>query len=578
VLEAREDALIAAADAIRQGRILALKGLGGFQLIADARRSNVVAELRRRKHREEKPLAIMVPSVAAADALCAPDRNAIRVLCSPQAPIVLAPRRSDAHPQLAENVAPRSPRLGVMLPYTPLHHLLMRELGFPVVATSGNRSDEPICIDSAEALRRLEGIADLFLTHNRPIVRHVDDSVVQIVCDEPVVLRRARGFAPAPVEATTAREPVLAVGAHQKNTVALAAHGNIFLSQHVGDLTTSQAADAFEQAARDLPALYEAPPRIVVCDLHPDYYSSRRAAEWSAQPQRVQHHHAHIAACLAEHRRNELALGVAWDGAGLGLDGTIWGGEFLRGDLCAFERAAHLDCFPLPGGELAAREPRRSALGVLFATFGEAIFEHDDWPPIAAFRVPERRVLRAALRRDVNCPLTSAAGRLFDAVASMLDIRQRVRYEGQAAMELEYAAAESDDEDAYPFELPPSQPQRIDWRPLIRALLADRERGAPRGVIARRFHNTLVDVIAAIAQRFGETTVVLSGGCFQNTLLLSSAIERLKRLGREPLWPRRIPPNDGGVALGQAVVACIRSGGPCDHVFGRARKDHQRSG
>ena len=377
--------------------------------------------------------------------------------------------------RLAMSIAPWNPNLGVMLPYTPLHHLLLRELRFPVVATSGNLSDEPLCTDEHEALERLHGIADVFLVHDRPIVRHVDDSVVRVVLDRELVLRRARGYAPLPVPAADAgpgkglnaeggqmraqsrHTAILAVGAHLKNTVALAIGPQVFISQHIGDLETRQAYSAFCRTAADLQRLYDAKPSLVVCDLHPEYLSTKYAAELGGPVLAIQHHYAHVAACMAENELEGPVLGVSWDGTGYGTDGTIWGGEFLLTDETSFTRVAHLRQFSLPGGEAAIKEPRRTALGLLYALLGAQAFLRHDLFPVRSFTASELAVLRQMLERGVQCPVTSSAGRLFDAVASLVGLRQRVRFEGQAAMELEFAL-EAGRHDAYPMAIKRRRP------------------------------------------------------------------------------------------------------------------------
>ncbi|NOT01886.1 MAG: carbamoyltransferase HypF [Phycisphaerales bacterium] len=563
----RDDALCSAAETIRRGGVLALKGLGGFQLMVDARNPAAVADLRRRKRREDKPFALMASSLLVAEALCAIDPTERLVLQSPQAPIVLMRRREPAASPIAQDVAPGNPYFGIMLPYTPLHHLLMRELGFPVVATSGNVADEPICTDEREAVRRLHGLADVFLVHDRPIVRPVDDSVVRIIRGRETVIRRARGYAPLSMPVANLQASILAVGAQQKNTVALATHGQVFVSQHVGDLTTQPALEAFNRATIDLAALYDARPRLVACDLHPDYVSSKCAERMPGRVVRVQHHHAHVVSCMVENELNGTVLGVAWDGAGYGPDGTVWGGEFLRCDRGGFDRVAHLRLFALPGGDLAAREPRRAALGLLYELFGDRLFDRPDLAPLDAFPESERRILRHVLRNRVNCPVTSSMGRLFDAVASIVGIGQRVNSEGRAATELEFAAESVDDETTYPFTIErvgvqdnspissgATAPWVIDWGPMVAAILDDVERSARPNRIARRFHNTLVEIIVSVARRADER-VVLSGGCFQNRLLLETTIARLENEGFRPYWHHLVPCNDGGISLGQAVVA-----------------------
>ena len=562
----QDNALRRAVDAIRSGKIVALKGIGGFQLIADARNEGAVAQLRDRKHREEKPFALMHPALDTVRADCEVSSLEERLLLSPESPIVLLSairnRRQSGSDQsvIATSIAPSNPNLGVMLPYTPLHHLLMSELNFPVVATSGNLSDEPICIDEYEALERLHGIADLFLVHNRPIVRHVDDSIVRVMCGREIVLRRARGYAPLPITIKSKivnREPgiVLAVGAHLKNTVALKIDNNIFISQHIGDLETKQAYTAFLRAVVDLPRLYGAKVDIVACDTHPEYLSTKFASELTPPKIPVQHHWAHIAACMAENEIEAPALGVSWDGTGYGLDASIWGGEFLLAvKNGSFERVAHLRQFRLPGGDQAVKEPRRSALGVLHELLGEKVWDEDLIRSV--FGNNELSILRTMVEKNLNAPVTSSAGRLFDAVSALIGLRQRASFEGQAAMELEFSA-DVDLRDAYPFTLTEKIPMVIDWEPAIRGALGDIKSGGSRGAISAKFHNMLVQSIVTVAQRIGEPTVVLSGGCFQNRLLIERAIERLREENFLPAWHQRIPPNDGGIALGQAAAAAM---------------------
>lgn len=450
------DAVQQAADALRRGAILAVKGIGGFHLVVDAHNTDAVVRLRQRKRRGDKPFALMVRDMAQAQEVCILSPQAEAVLASPEAPIVLLPRA--AHTMVSEQVAPDITTLGIMLPSTPLHHLLLREVNVPVVATSGNLSDEPICTDNEEALHRLGTIADCFLLHNRPIARHVDDSVAWVMDGEPRLLRRARGYAPLPVLVQRRLPCILAVGAHQKNTIALSVpadgldtpYTQVFISQHIGDLETPEAVAAFERVVADMLRLYEATPAAIAHDMHPDYHATRWAQQ--AQPDPVpslipvQHHHAHFAACLAENGVDGPALGVVWDGTGYGTDGTIWGGEFLHGGVAACRRVAHLLPFRLPGGEAAVREPRRVALALLWGLYGEAVeavLEHDDLAPVRSFRPAERRLLVQMLERGINAPVTTSAGRLFDAIAALIGLHQQVTFEGQAAIALEAIADSS---------------------------------------------------------------------------------------------------------------------------------------
>ncbi|MCX6898937.1 MAG: carbamoyltransferase HypF [Verrucomicrobia bacterium] len=556
VLFRRDGALQQAAHAIRRGEIVAVKGLGGFHLLVDARNERAVCRLRELKHREEKPFALMVPSLAAAQALCEVFETEERLLTSPESPIVLLRRRKDMG-GVAEAIAPHNPCLGVMLPYTPLHHLLLAELGFPVVATSGNLAEEPICTDERDALRRLNDIADLFLVHDRPIARHVDDSIVRVVMDREMVLRRARGFAPLPVHlARQSLPPQLAVGAHLKSSVALAVGDDVFISQHIGDLESTAAFDAFRRVIGDFERLYDVRPESVACDAHPDYLSTKFARQLGVPVREVQHHFAHVVSCMAENDLDGPVLGVAWDGTGYGTDGTIWGGEFFRATRHDFERVAHLRQFRLPGGDSAVREPRRSAVGVLYEVFGDALFGLKELAPVQGFSRPELQIVRQMLHKQLNAPVTSSAGRLFDAAAAIAGLRQETRYEGQAAMEWEFAADGYETDEAYPFRIRDGQsPWVIDWEPMIRAMLDDVAENEPVGWLAAKFHNALAEMIVAVARRIGREQVVLSGGCFQNRYLTERAVRRLEQENFRAYWHQRVPPNDGGIALGQMAAA-----------------------
>jgi len=622
-----DDALRRAADAITAGRIVAVKGLGGFHLMADAGNDAAIRRLRESKPRRAKPFAIMARDLAQVQALCSVPPVAEALLTSAEAPIVLLEKGSGIGDQgagdrsqgtkgeerssvvgrpssvISYEVAPDNPYLGVMLPYTPLHHLLLRETGFPVVATSGNLSDEPICTDEVEAMRRLGHIADVFLVHDRPIARHVDDSVAWIVRGVPRLLRRARGYAPLPVTLKDAVPTILAVGAHLKNTIALSVGRHVFISQHIGDLETPEAMAAFERVIADFLRLYEAQPVAIAHDLHPEYLSTKWANERGGEWERgregesvihpfplspiltlpVQHHHAHLAACLAENAVDGPALGVTWDGTGYGTDGTIWGGEFLLGDASGFERVAHLRPFCLPGGDAAVKEPRRVALALLWELFGDAALEMDELFPIRALRPTERKLLAQMLAKGINAPITTSAGRLFDGIAALIGLHQQVSFEGQAAMALEFAA-DAREIGAYPFSMAeragewgngrmgeksvsapalplsrsPVPPLVLDWQPLIEAVLTDLRRGVATGIMAARFHNALVESIVAVAQAAGERRVALTGGCFQNRLLTERAAERLERAGFEVLLHRQVPPNDGGISLGQVAIAAAQ--------------------
>jgi hydrogenase maturation protein HypF len=608
VLAARDPALLQAAQSLRNGKILALKGIGGFQLMVDARNADAVRRLRQRKQREEKPFALMYPSLQSVRADCRISPAEAGLLQSPESPIVLLERLLPSNQFAIRNpqsaIAPSNPNLGVMLPYSPLHHLLMFELQFPVVATSGNLSDEPICIDEHESLQRLRDIADVFLVHNRPIVRHLDDSVARVVLGREQILRRARGYAPLPVRLADRRPapapdsapPVLAVGAHLKNTIALAVGPQVFVSQHIGDLETVQSYEAFLRVISDFERLYETVPATIACDAHPDYLSTQFAASLAARKPglrvvSVQHHIAHVLACAAENELAPPVLGVSWDGTGHGLDGTVWGGEFFLLTDTACRRVGHLRQFRLPGGDQAVREPRRAALGMLYELFAESAPDLDGslgsatvpvasagvsptesarpffeaLPPVKSFAGSELAGLTHMLKSGVNSPLTSSAGRLFDAVAALAGLRQTVRFEGQAAMELEFAIAGLQTDESYSYDITPRETPTgeslllVDWAGIARGILSDLKREVSIALISAKFHNTLAEVIVAVAKRCGHPQVALSGGCFQNRYLTERAATLLAQEGFRPYWHQHIPPNDGGIAFGQIVAALMGS-------------------
>lgn len=549
-----DNALEAACRYLREGRIVAVKGIGGYQLWADAADQAAVERLRVRKHRPQKPFALMVAGLEDAEALGFLSDIERQALTSAAAPIVLSKRRGNA--PIAEAVAPDSAMLGIMLAYAPLHHLLLHGFGGPVVATSGNRHNEPICIENGQALENLADIADCFLTHNRPILRPLDDSIVRVIGGRLTLLRRARGYAPLPILSNTMLPDALAVGGHLKNTVAISHDRQMIVSPHIGDLDCVASERQFETALDDLRQFYQVEPEIVVRDLHDDYGPSRIAERESQRlphPVRilkVQHHYAHILACMAEHGLEPPLLGVAWDGNGLGSDNTLWGGEFLRIRSHGFERFAHLRGFSLPGGGKAIREPRRAALGLLYEMNPANAVER----AAPLFSEAELNLLESALMKQLNCPRTTSIGRLFDAVASLLGLCQVNHYEGQAAIALEQCAAEVHSDCCYDFGIAEKQPYVIDWQNTLEQLLADIPTGNP-GLIARKFHNTLTAMIVAMAERAGEQIVVMSGGCFQNALLTGQASGQLKSAGFRVYCHEKIPPNDGGLSLGQLYAA-----------------------
>ena len=550
VAEGNDRALEAVALALAEGRIVAVKGLGGYHLACRADDEAVVAELRASKHREDKPFALMAPSVAAALELVVLDDASGALLTSRERPIVLALRRPGA--AVAHSVAPTSRELGVMLPYSPLHHLLLDDSGAALVMTSANLSDEPIAYRDEDALKRLAGIADLFLLHDRPIETRTDDSVLRMVVDRPLFLRRSRGYVPRDLPLETPR-PILACGAELKNTFCLAKGGRAWVGHHIGDLENYETLRSFTEGIEHFESLFAVRPELVAHDLHPEYLSTKYALEREGVGTiGVQHHHAHLAACLAEHGESGQAIGVIFDGTGYGTDGTVWGGELLVGDAHGFERAGHLHPVRMPGGERAIRQPWRMACAwLLETTEGEPPL-----PPLLAGAVSEdawRKVAELAAS-GLASPVTTSAGRLFDAVAALCGVRAEVNYEGQAAIELE-AAADPSEREAYP--LPGTDV--LDARETIRAILGDLGAGVPVATVAARFHNAVAwaaaRACAEIAARDGVDVAVLSGGVFQNRLLLERTAEALEREGLRVLVPRLLPPNDGGIAFGQAAVA-----------------------
>jgi hydrogenase maturation protein HypF len=557
------DPLAATAELITAGRVAAVKGLGGFHLAADATNAEAVRQLRERKHRVEKPFAVMVLDLATAEDFCEIDAISRQLLTSVQRPIVLLPwKRPSA---IAGEVAPGNNYVGLFLPYTPLHHLLFAKTGArALVMTSANHSEEPIVIGNGEAVERLKELADCLLVHNREILLRCDDSVMRVYGGRPRQLRRSRGFVPVPVFLHRAVPSILAVGGELKNTICVTKGKHAFLSQHIGDLENFESYRFFEEAIAHLRKILQIEPAIVAYDLHPDYFCTR----WALQQQGmelvgVQHHHAHIASCMAEHHLEGRVIGFALDGTGYGTDGRIWGGEVMVAGYEDFRRAAHFDYVKLPGGAAAIREPWRMAVSYLAHHFGPECAEID----IPFVRGLDRRKLKLLLNmmeRDVNSPLTSSCGRLFDAVAALAGVRQAVNYEAQAAIELENAIAEPAGEEAYRLKLTPSGdgPLIIDTKPLFAELLDDLHRLVPAPMISTKFHQGLVDVFARIAQHIREreslNRVCLSGGTFQNRFLAEHLQQRLAGLSFEVFAHSEVPAGDGGLSLGQALVAAHR--------------------
>jgi hydrogenase maturation protein HypF len=545
---------------LRQGAIVAIKGLGGLQLACDAENDDAVRQLRGRKKRSDKPFALMVRNVESAGKICdisAADRE---LLLSPQRPIVILPRREGTN--IAADVAPGNKTVGVMLAYTPLHFLLFADrLGDPpeftaLVMTSGNISDEPIVTSNHEAWQRLSSVADWFLFHNREIYMRVDDSVARTFQGSSRVLRRSRGYAPQPIDLGSELTEVLACGAELKNTFCLTKGRYAILSQHIGDLENFETLEFFKETLANLKKVFRVEPQAVAYDLHPNYLSSRFASELPLRRIGVQHHHAHIASCMAENHLRGRVIGVPFDGTGYGSDGQIWGGEFLTADFTSFERRAHFRYIPLAGGDAAVRQAWRPALSWLQQAYGADIPQ--DLPLFQQVRERDTTLVASMLKRGINSVMTSSSGRLFDAVASILGIRQEATFEGQAAIELEMAT-QSGIDDSYDFDIEAGDISQIDMRPAIRAIVNDLHNRVSSSVIASRFHNAIATVIADMCSRIRQSEhlnrVCLSGGTFQNMYLLQRTVGNLRKLGFEVFLHSMVPPNDGGIALGQAVIA-----------------------
>ena len=566
VLAEKEEGLQRACDLVRQGKILAVKGLGGFQLWVDASSWQGVKTLRERKLRPRKPFAVLFPSLDVLRDHCYLSLEEEALLTSPQSPIVLLQRKP--HSSLAAVVAPDNPYLGVMLPYTPLHHLLMDKLKKPVVATSGNLSEEPIVIDEQDALTRLNGIADAFLVHNRAIARPVDDSVVRVINGETSMVRRARGYTPAPIAIKTPeflpkeKGSILAVGGHFKNTIAVTTQDQVIMSHHIGDLSTPEANAQFERTLSDQLNLFKIKPQGIACDLHPDYRSTIFVKKFGKAMNipvvQVQHHYAHILSCMAEHGLKGPVLGVAWDGTGYGTDGTIWGSEFLLAEYSGFTRVGHLRPFRLPGGEVCMHEPRRVALSLLYEAFGEDCLAMD-LPPIRSLGRDLAMSLVELLKKNVNCPITTSMGRLFDGVSSILGLCHFNTFEGEAAMTLEFVAESGEINCVggnYSFSVENQQELWIaDWLPIVKVIVEDLKNGLDKHWIAHDFHKGLTALIPAMADNLRQSQLVLSGGVFQNGLLLRLIQAQIRRTTFQMYMPRQLPPNDGGIALGQAMMA-----------------------
>ncbi len=557
------DAIKAASGLLKAGKVLALRGLGGFQLACDATNEEVINILRSRKRRPSKPLATMVATLEAIEKHCLVSFEESKLLQSPQCPIVLLRWKRNSS-NISPAVAPNLNYLGVMLPYTPLHHLLLKETGIPLVMTSGNLSEEPIAKDNGEAIKRLRGIADYFLLHNRDIFARYDDSVYMVE-GAPQAIRRARGYAPYPIFLPFKSKQILACGAELKNTFCLTKDEHAFLSQHIGDMENEETLEHFENTIELYIKLFRIEPEIVAYDMHPEYLSTKYALHFGSEQglslTPVQHHHAHIVSCLVENGVEEPVIGVAFDGTGYGTDGAIWGGEFLLADWHSFQRVGHLEYVPLPGGIAAIKKPYRMALSYLYTLLGE------DSPieglPLNKVDTAELELIKQQLKRRINSPLTSSAGRLFDAISALVGVRQEIDYEAQAVIELEMLAPDKLDgfeSEPYPFSIVENQGVKVvKLGELFSSVVQDVTNQTPANLISLKFHNTVANIITGMCKLItietGITRVALSGGVFQNRLLLKLARAALQRKGFNVLTHHLVPCNDGGISLGQAVIA-----------------------
>ena len=554
------DAIKKAVGLLSQGSIIAIKGLGGFHLAADAENKAAVIRLRHRKMREEKPFALMSADLSTIREYAVVEPAEEKLLTSIQRPIVLLKKKTPN--SIAEEVAPSNKYLGVMLPYTPLHHLLLKHGFTALVMTSGNLSEEPIAIDNDDAFERLGNIADYFLIHNRDIYLRSDDSIVRHTANHTRHIRRSRGFVPIPVMLNDPVPPILGCGAELKNTICITKGDKAFISQHIGDLENKATLDFFELTVAHLQRILEITPEMIAFDMHPDYLSTVYAKEQhDFQNVAVQHHHAHIVSCMAEHHLDGEVIGLSFDGTGYGTDGTIWGGEVLFAEAKRFKRMAHLACVPMPGSAAAIKEPWRMAISYLQDAFGEN-FRDLDIPVLTRIDARKLTIIVEMILKGVNSPQTSSLGRLFDGVAAIIGIRQRVNFEGQAAMELEMLAAD-DVDSIYDFEWVSEDRVKILPAPIIQGVVRDLQNGLPVAEISTKFHKTIVVLFAEICtlvrKESGLNRVVLSGGCFQNSILLAGLIQKLEALNFQVFAHQQVPTNDGGISLGQAIVAAAVS-------------------
>jgi hydrogenase maturation protein HypF len=570
------DAIIEAVQLLRAGKAVAIKGIGGFHLACDATNFSAVNTLRSRKYREDKPFALMARNITVIKSFCYVSEEEEKLLLSIRRPIVLLRKKepsliTEHKLQIADGVAPKQKYYGVMLPYTPLHHLLLNNSGLILVMTSGNVSDEPISYTNEEAFTRLKSIADYFLWHDREIYIRCDDSVTRCFEDKEILVRRARGYVPEPIELPfRLRNHILACGAELKNTFCLARDNYAFISQHIGDLENLETLTSFEKGIEHFKNLFSISPSIIAYDLHPEYLSTKYAQKLKTQNSKlktvgIQHHHAHIASCMAENNIEDKVIGVAFDGLGYGIDGAFWGGEFIVADFSEFIRVAYLEYVSMPGGTKAIKEPYRMAISYLYKSYGNEIL---DLEIEFINRIPKKQLqlLTNVISNKLNSPLTSSVGRLFDAVSSLLGICDKVNYEGQSAIELEMAIkvkSQKSKVKSYGYTvIKEDEVFIVDPKQIIMGIIEDLKKAIPVGVISFKLHNTIVEIIVNICKRIHNITglnkVVLSGGVFQNMFLLSNAVNRLRVEGFEVYTHHKVPTNDGGISLGQVAIAAHR--------------------
>lgn len=561
-----DDVIKEASALLKEGAIIAIKGLGGFLLACNACDSEAVKLLRERKKRPSKPFAVMLASLDKVKEHCSISEKEAELLSSPKSPIVLLNWKEES--SITREVAPGLKHLGVMLPYTPLHHILLDDVQIPLIMTSGNLSEEPIARDNDEALERLKGIADYFILHNRDIYSTYDDSVAVMEKGTEILTRRARGYAPYPIRLPFGTKQVLACGAEEKNTFCLTRDNNAFISQHIGDMENLETLNHYEETVALYEKMFRVKPSVIACDMHPDYMASKwgrkRASDEGLRLEEIQHHHAHIASCMAENGVKGKVIGVAFDGTGYGTDGKIWGGEFFVIDYVKCERKAHFEYLPLPGGDASVKKPYRTAVSYLYYLLGKEVLTNG-LPPLDSLDNTELELIFKQIDKNLNTPYTSSCGRLFDAASSIAGVCQSVNYHAQAAIEFEEASFGIETDEAYPFSVSREEGASvIKLKEMFEDLVKDALDGVSKGEISAKFHNTMANMILSLVEDLrieaGLNTVALSGGVFQNRRLLGQTITRLEEAGFKVLYHKKVPCNDGGISLGQAVIASVKGG------------------